>query len=389
MKTEDATPFSRTNPFFAKIKERKRLSKEGSKKNTHHIVLDISGSNIDYAVGDSIGIYPKNDPYLVNWTLRALNATGNEQIKNKEGILLTLRLFFEEKANITEISKKFLSELAKRQTNPEKKAKLDLLLEENQKEALKEYQSSHELWDTLEENREAVFDIQELSHLLMPLLPRLYSISSSKKAVGDEVHLTVAMLEYESNQLLRRGVCTHYLCNLAVLQQPEVGVYIQPHHGFTLPENLDAQMIMVGPGTGVAPFRAFMQEREKLNTSEKNSGQNWLIFGEWNENFDFFYEEEWQRLVKQGNFRIDTAFSRDQKDKIYVQHRMWENGQEIYNWLQNGAFFYVCGDAKHMAKDVEAILLQIIQHFGHLDDTASKAYLKELRQQKRYLRDVY
>lgn len=386
MKTKDNTPFSRTNPFFAKIIERKKLSKEGSKKNTHHIVLDIRGSNIEYAVGDSIGIYPKNDPHLVKWTLRAIGANGDELVKSKQDdTFIPLKLFFEEKANITEISKKFLSELAKKQTNFEKKAILESLLEDGQKESLKAYQATHELWDTLEENREAVFDIEELCHLLMPLLPRLYSISSSNKSVGDEVHLTVAMLEYQSNQLLRRGVCTHYLCNLATLNQREVGVYIQPHHGFTVPEDLNAPIIMVGPGTGVAPFRAFMQERHLLNAT----GKNWLIFGEWNQNYDFFYQDEWKKLETDGKLRLDTAFSRDQNDKIYVQHRMWENGQEIYDWLQNGALFYVCGDAKQMARDVEAILLQIIQQWGQLDETESKAYLKNLRQQKRYLRDVY
>lgn len=386
MKTEENNPYSRTNPFIATVKVRERLSKAGSKKNTHYISLDISGSNIQYHVGDSIGIYPVNDPHLVTWTLRAMNATGDELVTDKQGENeTTLKNFLERKANITEISKKFLIELAKKQTLLKKKALLESLLEDENKEALKEYQSTHELWDTLEENKEATFEIQELCNLLMPLLPRLYSISSAQNAVGDEVHLTVAMLEYESNQLLRRGVCTHYLCNLAPLDKPSVPVYIQPHHGFTLPEDTNAPIIMVGPGTGVAPFRAFMHER----MHQKAKGKNWLIFGEWNQEFDFFYEDYFNELVSQENLRIDTAFSRDQADKIYVQHRMWENGEEIFNWLQNGAYFYVCGDAKRMARDVEAILLQIIQQFGKLDEAAAKAYLKELRAQKRYLRDVY
>lgn len=378
--------YSRTNPFIAKVKVRERLSKAGSKKNTHFIVLDISGSDIHYNVGDSIGIYPVNDPLLVTWTLRAMNATGDELVTDKQGENeTTLKDFLETKANITEISKKFLIELAKKQTLHKKKAFLESLLEDENKEALKEYQYTHELWDTLEENKEAVFEIQELCNLLMPLLPRLYSISSSKNAVGDEVHLTVAMLEYESNQLLRRGVCTHYLCNLAPINEPKVPVYIQPHHGFTLPEDPEAPIMMVGPGTGVAPFRAFMQER--MHSQAK--GKNWLIFGEWNQEFDFFYQDYWNELISQNLLRVDAAFSRDQADKIYVQHRMWENGQEIFNWLENGGYFYVCGDAKRMARDVEAILLQIIQQFGNRDETEAKAYLKDLRTEKRYLRDVY
>lgn len=386
MLSEQNNPYSRTNPFLAKVKERKRLSKAGSKKNTHHIVLDISGSNIHYHVGDSIGIYPTNDPDLVAWTLKALNATGDEPVMDKQGENpVKLKTFFEEKANITEISKKLLLEICNKQTNSEKKAKLEILLEDQNKDALKEYQATHELWDTLEENKEASFEIQELCNLLMPLLPRLYSISSAKKAVGDEVHLTVAMLEYESNQLLRRGVCTHYLCNLAPLNEAKVPVYIQPHHGFTVPQDLNAPMIMVGPGTGVAPFRAFMQER----THMKAKGKHWLIFGEWNKNFDFFYEDYWNELTSQNALKVSSAFSRDQPEKIYVQHRMMEHGQEIYEWLQEGAHFYVCGDAKQMARDVEAALLHIVQNFGQKDETQAKAYLKELRSQKRYLKDVY
>jgi len=386
MKTEENIPYSRTNPFIAKVKIRERLSKTGSKKNTHYIALDISGSNIRYDVGDSIGIYPVNDPHLVIWTLRAMDATGHELVTDKQGENeTTLKNFLETKANITEISKKFLIELTKKQTILKKKAVLEILIDESGKEALKEYQSTHELWDTLEENKEAKFEIQELCNLLMPLLPRLYSISSAQNSVGDEVHLTVAMLEYESNQLLRRGVCTHYLCNLAPLNEPSVSIYIQPHHGFTLPEDNNAPIMMVGPGTGVAPFRAFLQERMHLQAT----GKNWLIFGEWNQEFDFFYEEYFNELASKNILRLETAFSRDQADKIYVQHRMWENGQEIFDWLENGGYFYVCGDAKRMARDVEAILLQIIEQFGKLDELASKAYLKDLRAQKRYLRDVY
>ena len=382
----EETQFSRTNPFIAKIKERKRLSKIGSKKSTHYISLDISGSNIHYNVGDSIGIYPINDPQLIEWTLKAMNATGDELVTDKHGEnSRPLKVFLKEKANITEFSKNFLKEIAKKQNDPIKKAKLESFFLEDQKEALKEFLLAYELWHVLEENKEAAFEIQELCNLLMPLLPRLYSISSSKNAVGNEVHLTVAMLEYESNQLLRRGVCTHYLCNLAPLNDPVVPIYIHPHNGFTIPENENTPMIMIGPGTGIAPFRAFLQER----MHKQSKGKNWLIFGEWNRNFDFFYEDYWNELVASDQLRLHSAFSRDEAHKVYVQHRMLENGQEIFDWLQNGAHFYVCGDAKRMARDVEATLLQIISEFGKLDEVEAKAYLKELRVNKRYLRDVY
>lgn len=374
--------YSRLNPFLASVKERHRLTKPGSGKNTQHVTLDISGSGISYTPGDSLGIYPVNDPHLVEWTLFAMKAKGDESITDKQGETHALRSFLQKKANITEISRKLLTEVSERQNNAEKKVALQHLLSEGQKEALKEYLEVHEVWDLLEEHSEVHFTPQELCSLLMPLLPRLYSISSAQSVVGDEIHLTVAMLEYETNQTQRRGVCTHYVCNLVPLNEKSVPIYIQPQHGFTVPENTDTSMIMIGPGTGIAPFRAFMQERMAQNAK----GKHWLFFGEWNAAYDFFYEPYWRELESQGVLKIDTAFSRDQEMKIYVQHRLWEEAQEIWNWIAQGAIIYVCGDAQHMAKDVDAILHQIVEHFGQTD---AKAFMKQLRQDKRYLRDIY
>ena len=205
------------------------------------------------------------------------------------------------------------------------------------------------------------------------------------KTVGREVHLTIALIHYDTNGHKRRGVCTHYLCELAPVNQPLIPVYIQPHHGFTLPANPDVPIIMIGPGTGVAPFRAFMQERMAIGAK----GKNWLFFGERNQISDFFYEDYWSQLISEEKLVMHTAFSRDQENKIYVQHRMMEQGAELFAWLKEGAYLYVCGDAKNMAKDVEAALLQIIQKHGSLDEQATKQFLKQLRQEKRYLRDVY
>lgn len=374
--------YSRLNPFIASVKERYRLSKPGSGKNTQHVTLDLSGSGIIYNPGDSIGIYPVNDPHLVEWTLFAMKAKGDEQVTDKHGQSFPLREYLYKKANITEISRKILNEMCQRQHHPQKKEKLEHLTSEGQKEALKEYLEIHEVWDFLEEHSEVHLSPQELCDLLMPLLPRFYSISSSQSTVGDEIHLTVAMLEYETNQTQRRGVCTHYLCNLVPLNEKSVPIYIQPHHGFTVPENKETPMIMIGPGTGIAPFRAFMQER----VMQQAIGKNWLFFGEWNEAYDFFYESYWRDLESQGLLKIDTAFSRDQETKLYVQHRIFQQGQEIWNWLSQGAVVYVCGDAGRMAKDVDATLHQIVEHFGKTDP---KAYMKQLRQDKRYLRDIY
>lgn len=372
--------YSKTNPFLATLKDRYSLCKPGSKKNTQHLVLDLKGSDFHYNVGDSIAIYPTNDPELVEKTLKALKATGTELIHDKEGKTWILREFLTHKANITDFSRKFLTELLTLEANPEKKKRLEYLMSDEGKEALKEFLASHEIWDLLEMHPTVHHSIEEWCKLMMPQLPRFYSIASSQKAVGDEVHLTVALLRYEAGGHPRLGVCTHYLCNLVPFNQPVVPLYINPHHGFTLPEDDNANIIMIGPGTGVAPFRSFMQEREARGAK----GKNWLFFGEWTQANDFFYEEEWKHWQEEGLLRIDTAFSRDQENKIYVQNRMMEHADELYEWIKNGAYVYVCGDAHRMAKDVDATLQEIIGK--HTDP---KAFMKDLRAQKRYLRDVY
>ena len=221
--------------------------------------------------------------------------------------------------------------------------------------------------------------------MLMPLLPRFYSIASSMKEVSNEVHLTVADLKYISNQHVRRGVCTYYLCELAPMHQEIIPIFVQPHHGFTVPENRDADLIMIGPGTGIAPYRAFMQERMALNAT----GKNWLFFGECYRAYNYFYEDYWNSLAAQEKLEIDLAFSRDQEHKIYVWHRMLEKAPEIFNWLQNGAYLFVCGDAHRMAKDVDATIHKIVREQGGMDEHAAKNYIKQLKAENRYLRDVY
>lgn len=381
------SPYNRQHPFLASIKERYTLSKPGSQKKTQHLVLDLRGSGLTYEVGDSIGVLPYHDADLVNKTLRALKATGHELIQLKQtGERIPLVDFLTAKSNITDISPKLFREILTRLPAGDKKHELEELQQEENRQALKAYLEKHEVWDFLLSHAEVSLTPQELADLLMPLLPRFYSISSSQKHVGDEVHLTIASLEYESNGHKRRGVCTHYLCELAELHEPVVPVFVQPSHGFRLPEDPHHSLIMIGPGTGVAPFRAFLQERLFYHQSK---GKHWLFFGERNRAYDFFYEEEWLEFSQKGHLRLELAFSRDQEQKIYVQHLMWEKGQELYQWLEEGAHVYVCGDAQRMAKDVEAMLLAIIQEFGQKEAQIAKEYLKLLRQQKRYQRDVY
>lgn len=378
--------YSKSNPYFAFIKERYDLCKPGSHKNVFHVVLDLQGSGMTYQVGDSLAVFADNDPELIENTLRAMKSKGNEVILEKHtGQPISLREFLTKKGDATQISRKLISEIALKQTDPQKKQRLESLLIEEHREVLKEYQATHEIWDALEENPEVEFTPQELSHLMQPLLPRFYSIASSMEQVGEEVHLTVAELQYMTNGHLRRGICTHYLCALAPLNQKVVPIYVQPHHGFTLPADPDASIIMIGPGTGVAPFRAFMQEREV----KKSKGKNWLFFGECYQAHNFFYEDYWAMLEKGNRLRIETAFSRDQENKIYVQHRLLEHGAELFEWMQQGAYVYVCGDAHRMAKDVDLVLHQVVQKYGKMDESAAKQYVKEMRTTKRYLRDVY
>jgi sulfite reductase (NADPH) flavoprotein alpha-component len=379
--------YNKLNPFFAAIKERYPLSKVGSEKNTHHIVLNLEGSNLIYEVGDSVGIYSKYDSALIEKTLNAMGVSGDEKVIPKRGgPPVFLKEYFRDQVSLNDVPMKLLQETYQRLADgTEKKAALEPLLKPENYQSLKAYLSEHELWDFLLFFSEVSFSPQEIVDMLMPLLPRFYSISSSQKAVGDEIHLTVAPLEYESRGHKRSGVCTHYLCSMLELHEPQVPLFIQPSHAFRLPEDRDQSIIMVGPGTGVAPFRAFMQER----ALKKAKGKNWLFFGERNRSSDFFYEEDWNQWVVEGILKVDVAFSRDHESKVYVQHKIEENGEELFYWLENGSYFYVCGDASKMAKDVENSLITIIMEYGKRDLAGAREYVKQLRQQKRYLRDVY
>ncbi|MCE2984093.1 MAG: sulfite reductase [Parachlamydia sp.] len=379
--------YNKENPFYASIKERTPLSKAGSAKSTQHLVLDLRGSGLTYEVGDSIGVFPQHDRELIDRTLHYARATGGELVHYPaHDRLYRFSELLLKVVNITDVSPKLIREVTARQKDEAKKRFLERLLLDENREELKAYLARHEVWDFLRDHAEVELSPQELTALFMPLLPRFYSISSSQKWVGDEVHLTIAPLEYEANGHKRRGVCTHFLCELVPLGQPAVPVFIQPSHGFQLPPDHEISLLMIGPGTGIAPFRAFLQERLFF---QRAKGKHWLFFGEWNKATDFFYEEDWSLFEQKGHLRLDAAFSRDQEEKIYVQHRMLEKGEEFYQWLEEGAYLYVCGDAQRMAKDVEATLLFIIQEYGRKDVLQSREYIKKLRQQKRYRRDVY
>jgi sulfite reductase (NADPH) flavoprotein alpha-component len=359
--------YSRTHPFPAHIKSRYRLTKDGSQKMTHHVIIDLGDSGIQYTVGDSIGIYPENHPEVVAKTLQVLKCDPETTVQDKKtGEQFPLIDYLKKKANLRAISRKLL-ELTGRS--------------EMTKEELQQY----EVWDFMEAFLPVPPSAQDFCDMAMPLLPRLYSIASSPLLYPNEVHLTVAPVHYKTRGQLRYGVATDFLCYQAEIEKTTFGVYLQPHHGFTIPENPKTDMIMVGPGTGVAPYRAFLQQR----AAEKNTARHWLFFGEWNCATDFFYEEEWKELSAKIDLRVNAAFSRDQVHKVYVQQLLKEHSKELFDWIERGAIFYVCGDADKMAKDVDKTLHEIIKENTTLDDQGVRNYVKQLRTENRYLRDIY
>lgn len=365
--------FSRLNPFSAVIKERYPLTKPGSTKETHHVVLDLADSSMSFKVGDSLGIYGDNDPKLVERFISAMKTSPETLIthpRTKEQ--MSIQTFLTQKANISRLTSSFL-----------KVFKQDELL--SNKTALEHYLATHDILDFLLEFDHLPFSFQELVNAFSPLLPRFYSVASSLVTHPNEVHLTVAVSSYLHRDELRYGVASHFLSHLAEVEKTPIPCYVQTTPHFTLPSDHSIHLIMVGPGTGVAPFRGFLQERIAKNAA----GKHWLFFGERHRNYDFFYEDFWSELVTQDKLSLDLAFSRDQNDKVYVQHKLYEKGAQIWQWLQEGAYFYVCGEADPMAKDVESSLLRICQDFGSLSLQEAQSYIKQLRLQKRYLADVY
>jgi len=371
--------YSRTHPFLSHIKERFLLTGPSSSKKTYHISLNIVDSGITFKVGDSIGVLPVNNPQLVERILRHIHANGTEEVfDTRTNTTCTIRDYLLHKANLARVNSTLFKLFC------EKGKPSELLLPEN-KSQLTAYLDSYTLLELIELHKPASLSPSELVKPLMPLMPRFYSIASSPKVFPDEIHLTVAHIHYIANGQERLGVGSHFLCDMALLDQTPIPIYLQPSNHFTIPSDPAKDMILIGPGTGIAPFRAFLQER----IATQSTGRNWIFFGERNRASDFYYSDYWLELEKQGHIRLDLAFSRDQKEKIYVQHRMLENQKSIWNWLQAGSTIYVCGDANEMAKDVEATLQRIAHDEGKLSEEDARLYIKSLRADKRYLLDVY
>ena len=373
--------FSRTNPFPARLITNRRLNTAGSAKDTRHFEISLEGSGLIYEAGDALGVMPQNCPALVDEIINALGCDGEEAVAEPSGKETSLRSALLRCYQITKPGSSFLQSVAEKASDAELKS----LLEPARKTDLDTYLFGREVIDLLLRCLTAKFAPKEFVALLPKLQPRLYSISSSPKAHPGEVHLTVAAVRYESHGRVRKGICSTFLADRADAETP-VPVFVQVSHGFRLPADDDKPVIMIGPGTGIAPFRAFLEERRA--TAAK--GRNWLFFGDQQKKCDFLYQEQLEAMLAEGCLtRLDTAFSRDQSEKIYVQTRMIEHGAELWRWLEDGAHLYVCGDAKRMAKDVDAALHDIIQQAGGRSADDAKSYVAKLKSDKRYQRDVY
>ena len=374
--------YTKANPFPARLLVNRRLTADTSDKETRHYEIDLGGSGLAYEVGDALGIVPTNDPELISEILRALEFDGEEEVTVADGTAKPIRLALERDYAIRAPHKEFLAALAARDNadaylkdllNPEVRTELDL------------YLVGREIIDFLLDSPKLGFKPQEFVDLLRKMQPRLYSIASSLKAHPEQVHLTVDTLRYETHGRGRRGVSSTFLAD-RVGEATTIPVFIQQAKHFRPPEDRSRPMVMVGPGTGIAPFRAFLQERQATAAP----GKNWLFFGAQKSATDFFYQEELEALQSAGYLhKLSTAFSRDQAEKVYVQTRMLENAAELWQYLEEGAHFYVCGDAKRMAKDVDNALHQVIQTSGGLSEDGAKECVAKLKKDKRYQRDVY
>lgn len=384
--TGEPSGYNKDNPFQATLTENRILNGEGSAKDTRHLVINLAGSGLRYDTGDSIGVYPTNEPEKVQAILKLCGFTGEETVslpRTEGAVRLSDALAC--KLSLAQPSKKFLEFLRTKATDENERSRLETLVAKENAVSTREYLADREYLDLLEEFPSARPDPQELADQMRRLNPRLYSIASSCLAHPEEVHLTVAPVRYTTNGRERRGVCSTFLADRVALNDQKYPVFVSKSH-FGLTEDPACDIIMVGPGTGIAPFRAFLQEREKTGAT----GRNWLFFGDQHGDSDYLYQEEFEGYLESGLLnRIDLAWSRDQDYKIYVQDRIRENAAEIWSWLQGGACFYVCGDAKRMAKDVDTALRDIMVQEGKMSEEEAVAAVKLMRKEKRYLRDVY
>ena len=378
--------YDKNNPFPARLIDRRRLSSPASQKDTQHFSVSLAGSGLTYKCGDSLGVFPTNNPAAVAALLKAAGFTGDEAVTiPKDPAPIALREAWSKRVALNGPTYKFVQLLHDRATAVDQKEALAARLAEADPEKKKAWLEQREFVDLFAEFPSARPSAQEVVELQRKLMPRLYSISSAPSRYPDEIHLTVAVVRYETNGRPREGVCSSYLADRARMEQPDLPIFVAESH-FGLPADDNVPVIMVGPGTGVAPFRSFVMDRATRGAK----GPNWLFFGDQRKEHDFLYADEWAAYLASGALtRLDTAFSRDEAAKVYVQDRMREQATELWKWLQQGAYFYVCGDAKRMAKDVDAALHALVAAQGGMTPEAAGEWVKQLKKDGRYQRDVY
>ena len=376
-----SSQYSKKNPLAAEFLLSQKITGRDSAKDVRHIEIDLGESGLTYQAGDALGVYFDNDSKLVAELLTALSFTGEEEVSlkiNGEQQNITISAALTSQLEITQTAPAFI-EFWANQSGDEK-----LLAIAADKNEARELSGNHQVVDIITLAKAEV-TAQTFADALRKITPRLYSIASAQAEVEEEVHLTVGLVNYEKNGQQRFGGASHYLAN-RVEEGQQVRVFVEHNDNFRLPSDNDTPVIMIGPGTGVAPFRAFMQQREVSEAT----GDNWMFFGDQTFTQDFLYQVEWQNYLKSGLLtRMDVAFSRDQAEKVYVQDRLKEQAGDVFAWLERGAHLYICGDANRMAKDVHQTLIDIISEQGKLTSEQAEQYLKDLRSNKRYQKDVY
>ncbi len=389
--TATPSPYNRKNPYLAGLIRHERLTKAGSGKDTRHFVLSLAGSGLKYTPGDSLAVFARNSPRLVDEIIRLTGFDPSSPVTVKDSLgqpkAVPYHQALSENFILNRATKKILAGIEERIQQGEQRNRLMEIVDNDELQA--DYVYTRDYVDVLKEFDEAKFESPEafLSQL-SPIPPRLYSIASSLAAHPDEVHLCIAIVRYETHGREKTGLCSGFFADHAEMHKRNIPIYVQESRHFRLPKDGARDIIMVGPGTGIAPFRAFLEQR----AADGATGRHWLFFGEQHRACDFFYEAEFDAWQKKGVLtRFDTAFSRDQAQKIYVQNRMLENAKELWAWLQGGAYFYVCGDAHRMAKDVHHALIDIARDQGGLSPEAAAEHVNVtlMKTDKRYLRDVY
>ena len=370
--------WNRKNPFEAEIISSKLLSGPNSKKEIMHYEIDLGNSGLVYEVGDSLSIIPKNKIKLVKNILKRL---GVDNTYIPEGYENNIEKLLKDNYEILTPTKKFIEHIEKNSNDKE----LSDAIKNNDNKALENYKWGKDVLDFMNVNAKLKFNVEKFLNLLRPLQHRTYSISSSINKFKNQVHLTISSVRWSNKFRNYNGVCSTYLADECDTKT-KIKIFFTPNNSFRLPKEKNKDIIMIGPGTGIAPFRAFLQERQ----IQKSKGKSWLFFGDQTKDNDFIYEKELKQMIEEGILtKLDLAFSRDQEEKIYVQHKMYENKQELFKWIDNGAFIYVCGDMTYMAKDVENMLINIISVEKKCTEDDAINYLKDLKREKRYLRDVY